>query len=280
MPRLDYSFYPFPYYGAKTMWVKWLLPYLDVPHDTYVEPFGGSGVVLFSKPQVPCEVYNDKNKAIVTFFRVLRDHKEEFINKLILTPISRFEFKTAIDIIQNPNNHSDIEIAWAFYTHITQCFNGDPSTRSWKFLPGKNFYLSLQGYPDRLIKIAARLATVALEHDDALNIIKRFDTPNTLFYCDPPYPHEARGNIGRYQYEMSNEDHIALAETLHNIKGKAVLSGYRCDLLNSLYSDWRSVDLPAKYSGVDAFKEQKLRTETIWLNFDPGPGPLFSLPPE
>ena len=40
---------------------------------------------------------------------------------------------------------------------------------------------------EKLAAAAHRLAGVALEHGDALELIARYDQPDTVIYCDPPY---------------------------------------------------------------------------------------------
>jgi DNA adenine methylase len=73
-------------------------------------------------------------------------------------------------------------------------------------------------------------------------VILRYDSPQTLFYCDPPYPHEAREDAKAYAYEMTARQHEALAELLRSVRGAVALSGYRCPLLDRLYGKWRRVD--------------------------------------
>ena len=82
-----------PYYGGKEYMLEDLLGFLPPPNAylKYVEVFGGSGVLLFNKPRSQIEYFNDKDKFVVKFFRVLRDNGEELIKRLALTPYSREE---------------------------------------------------------------------------------------------------------------------------------------------------------------------------------------------
>ena len=96
------------------------------------------------------------------------------------------------------------------------------------------------------------------------NVIKRYDSKNTLFYCDPPYPHESRGDPHAYGYEMTEADHERLSKLLHSVKGMVALSGYRCRLMDRLYSDWIRVDFPTRI--IHSVKEP--RRESLWLNYD------------
>lgn len=47
------------------------------PHRSYLEPFFGSGAVLFNKPPSAIETVNDIDGDIVNFFAVLREQPEE-----------------------------------------------------------------------------------------------------------------------------------------------------------------------------------------------------------
>ncbi len=116
-------------------------------------------------------------------------------------------------------------------------------------------------YEDCLVPIVERLRGVVIENKDALEIIAMHDGEKTLHYVDPPYPAETRDAGRDYAHEMTTEQHRALAELLHSVKGSVVLSGYPCDLYDKeLYPDWSRVERPALGDG--AVK----RTEVLWMN--------------
>lgn len=104
---------------------------------------------------------------------------------------------------------------------------------------------------------------VQIENRPAVEVIELYDDGETLFYCDPPYPHESRTDNKAYLYEMSNEQHRELATSVNSIRGKAAVSGYRCDLMDSLYDGWRRIDAPAK----KCHSVKKSRTEALWVNY-------------
>ncbi len=60
-------------------------------------------------------------------------------------------------------------------------------------------------------------------------MIERYDSPDTLFYCDPPYARETRSAPDVYRYEMTTDDYYELADVLNSAKGKVAISGYDCD---------------------------------------------------
>ncbi len=119
------------------------------------------------------------------------------------------------------------------------------------------------GSVDNLAWVAARLLRVQIECRPAVEVIKTYDSPDTLFYCDPPYPHESRGDAKAYGYEMSESEHRDLASLLHVAKGKVAVSGYRCSLMDEIYGDWRRADAPVK----NCHSIKKPRQEAVWMNY-------------
>lgn len=114
-----------------------------------------------------------------------------------------------------------------------------------------------------LPEIATRLLRVQIENRPALEVIRIYDSADTLFYCDPPYPHQSRGDSSAYGFEMTDFDHQNLSKLLHRIKGLAAVSGYRCDLYDELFSDWRRIDAPVKH----CHSIKKPRQEVLWVNY-------------
>jgi DNA adenine methylase len=85
------------------------------------------------------------------------------------------------------------------------------------FLPCKRIEL----IAGKLHATAERLRNVVIECSDYAEIICKYDTPETVFYCDPPY-FDFSAN-GRYQaFGAAKLDE--LFELLGNIKGKFLMS--------------------------------------------------------
>jgi DNA adenine methylase len=261
----------FGWYGGKYSHLDWLLPLL--PKTThYCEPFGGSAAVLLNRDPSPVETYNDLDGEVVNFFKVLRDNGDKLAKKIALTPFSREEFELAISL--PIKKITDLERARRFFVRARQVRTGLAQTASsgrWA-----NCTLTSRagmagavsrwlGSIDGLPEITQRLLRVQIENAPAIKIIKRYDSEETLFYCDPPYPHSSRGDSFAYAYEMTNEEHEQLSEILHNVKGKVALSSYHCDLMRSLYHDWICIKSPEKM----CHSVKKPRTEVLWVNYDP-----------
>jgi DNA adenine methylase len=119
------------------------------------------------------------------------------------------------------------------------------------------------GAVDGLPEIVQRLQRVQIENAPALEILERYDTKDTLFYLDPPYVHESRGDKNAYGYEMTDAEHFELATLLNQIKGRAVISGYRSSLYEKLFKDWIRIDAPIKICNSSKSERQ----ESLWMNF-------------
>jgi DNA adenine methylase len=119
------------------------------------------------------------------------------------------------------------------------------------------------GSIEGLSQVAERLLRVQIENRPAVEVISLYDAPDTLFYCDPPYPHQVRGDTNAYGFEMSDADHVDLARNLKSIRAKAAVSGYRCDLMDTLYRGWRRFDARTK----NCHSIKKPRQEALWMNY-------------
>lgn len=260
----------FGWYGGKYSHLNWLLPLL--PQAThYCEPFGGSAAVLLNRGPSPVETYNDLDGDLVNFFRVLREQKDALIEAIGLTPFSREEFELAIETTPE-TPISDVERARRFFVRARQVRTGLAQTAS----AGRWAHCLLTsragmagavsrwlGSVEGLSEIAQRLLRVQIEHAPALEIIRRYDSTETLFYCDPPYVHETRGDSKAYAYEMTDSEHRALAEALHQVEGKVALSGYDSPLMDELYGDWHKITAPPRT--VHSVKQT--RVEVLWTNY-------------
>ena len=104
---------------------------------------------------------------------------------------------------------------------------------------------------------------VIVEHRSALELVSRYDSPQTLFYADPPYLPETRTSETKYQHEMTQADHEALLDRLCNIQGMAVVSGYPSALYDGRLSGWRRV---SRHVQVFSTVGSNQRRETLWIS--------------
>lgn len=261
----------FGWYGGKFNHLHWLLPLLPSCHH-YCEPFAGSAAVLLNREPSPVETYNDIDGEVVNFFKVLREYPDDLVRMIGLTPFSREEFHRAVEV--DPSSLPELERARLFYVRARQARTGLAQTATLgRWANCKNTSRAGMsgavsrwlGAIDSLPEIAERLLRVQIENRPAIELIQLYDSPNTLFYCDPPYLHSTRGDDKAYAYEMDEDEHRRLAETLRRCKGKVAVSGYRNDLMDNLYDGRYRFDAPPKKT--HSIKE--LRQEYLWMNYKP-----------
>lgn len=263
----------FGWYGGKFSHLDWLLPMLPDCHH-YCEPFSGSGAVLINRSPSPVETYNDIDGEVVNFFRVLRDNYEELIRSIALTPFSREEYYLAI--YDSQENISDVERARKFYIRARQTRTGLAQTASLgRWANCKDTSRSgMSGVVSRwlgsitaLNDVAQRLLRVQIENRPALDVIKLYDSKDTLFYCDPPYLHATRGDTNAYSFEMDEEQYREFAKVVNKCKAMVAISGYDHPLMNELFKpgDWYKVQGPDKT--IHSTKGK--RAEILWTNYCP-----------
>lgn len=242
-------------------------------HTHYVEPYaGGLSVLLVKSPVNVSEVVNDINGDLTNFWRVLQNPTmfAAFQRRVQAVPFSEVEWREAES---SCNHDGDVGRAVAFFIHCRQSHAGRfrefatlsrMRTRRNMNEQASAWLTAIEGLP----AIHARLKRVVILHRDALDAIRQQDGPDTLFYLDPPYCRSTRTSPNVYAYEMTDEQHAELLDTLGCIDGRFLLSGYP----NRLYAKaasrfgWRHVDfdLPNHAAGG---KRKAREIERVWMNF-------------
>jgi DNA adenine methylase len=269
---------PIVWFGGKGMMVAKLLPLIP-PHRIYVEAFGGGASLLIAREPSEIEVYNDLNSGLVNFFRVLRDVKKfgTFERKANLMPYSREEFDHCKQTWATEQDA--IERAFRWFVIARMSFGGIFGS-SWSFgLTGSARGMASHvsrwlGAVEKLPEVSARLLRVQIEHKNALDLIRCYDTPETFFYLDPPYVLSSR-KCGGYEHEMSDADHQQLVGLLLDVKGKVLLSGYATPLHEELEragwqrKDWQvTCHVSGKTRATRGLSaEAKKRVESVWFNY-------------
>lgn len=251
------------WYGSKARLAQWIISHFP-PHFLYVEPFFGSGAVFFSKPPSASEIVNDMSDGVINFFTVLRDQPDALIRAILLTPYALAEYKACFD---EPATGNALEDARRFYCRVEMGFNGIDThnsgfRRERKGASARNVSVCSEfNSIAHLYDAARRLKHAQIDHEDAFSLIERYDSPETLFYIDPPYVYRTRGTERkRYEHEMDDTDQRRLADLLRGLKGMVILSGYPSALYDELYADWRCVT----HQTTDVAGGQQ--TECLWIS--------------
>jgi len=254
-----------PYLGGKRLLAKTIIP-LFPKHELYCEPFSGSATILLEKDPSIREILNDINSEMITLFRVVQNHLQEFIRNIEWLFLSRSEFNRlkAMD----PALMTDIQRAVRVYYLLRASYAGKIANPylgvSKSGGGGKDKPLSIYRVEESLYEIRKRLEGVAIENLPYQECITRYDGEDTLFYLDPPYwNHEkdyGKGIFGRDDFE-------ALKQLLLKIKGKFVMSINDLPAVRDLFSGFRFQHEKINYSAGSSNGSGKEASELIITNF-------------
>jgi len=271
------------YLGGKWRIAPWVISRLP-PHRIYVEPFGGAASVLLRKPRSPVEVYNDLDEEIAGIFTVIQDpaHRQlrkkksknvqqpncslpqcqALMRRLRRVPYGRVAFEQSFCPSRDPVVRAQRAITRAYLAfHHGSLFDlRKHSFSDARHRTGHAKSHEWPSYPRILPFVRRRLAGVVIERRDALDVIRAHDTPETLFYVDPPYVPSTRSDAS-YRCELTEERHAELLDRLRSVKGMVVLSGYPSALYDRELKGWQTAEKSTHAAG-----SSRPRREVLWLS--------------
>lgn len=259
----------FNYFGGKYQWVDQLYSFFP-EHKHFLDLFCGSMAVTLNKNNSELDTANDLDGSVINFFKVLREHPDELIRQLELTPVSRQEYKDCFPIF----NEDKIEWARRFFVRCRMSFQGSGLKEHTGFNAcirtsqgglSKNVTKYLNSVK-KLPEVIEKLKTIQIENLDYQECLEKYNSTEVFCYVDPPYELRKRNYKKWYNKEFETDnDHIDLRDSLNNFKGKSMVSGYESDLYKELYNDWTFIRLiPKRHS----MKGAKMQEECIWINYE------------
>ena len=276
------------YIGGKSKIGKWIVPFIPNDIETYVEPFSGMFWVYFNMdlkqyPNLKKIVYNDFNPLNYNLFNCVKNPTEllKAINSIECqqfgveeTPIHlKEQFQKFQREIFNEGfkvGNTDYETAAKYVYVLTQVFSGSkPETSSYIDLKGKykSKYLTFR---DKLSKpewVEHFIKITDVENMDFEDVIKKYDSPTSYFYTDPPY-----WKTENYysNHDFDRKDHERLANVLKLIQGKFSLSYYDFPILQEWFSKneytWEKKEF-AKAAAAKKGKTQNMGEELLIMNY-------------
>lgn len=251
------------YPGSKWGIAEWIISFFP-EHHSYLEPFFGSGAVLFNKQRSNIETVNDLDGNVVNLFACIREDPEKLARSIYLTPYSRQVYEKAFR--ETPRDRFEAALNFYIRLNMGHGFRTNGEKVGWKNdVQGRERSYASQDWcnlPEKIMQAAERLRGVQIENKPALELINRFNYKNVLVYCDPPYMLQARHGK-QYRHEMEDKGHEELLDALLNHKGFALISGYDTDLYNSKLAGWN------KYETVSYSQTCSKKREVLWMNYDP-----------
>jgi DNA adenine methylase len=276
------------YIGGKSKIGKWIVPFYDKDMETYVETFGGMFWCFFNMdlkqfPKLKRVVYNDFNPLNYNLFKCIQTPERllEEINNIpcqqkgeeVTDPIYKEQFNSFQSEIFNKDfkvGDTDYVVAAKYVYILTQVFSGSkPETSNFIDLKGKykSKYLTFR---DKLSKpdwVEHFLKITEVENMDFGDVIKKYDSPTTYFYVDPPY-----WKTENYysNHDFDREDHERLANTLKGIEGKFSLSYYDFEILSQWFPKndyiWQMKEF-AKAASAKKGEKQNMGEELLIMNY-------------
>ena len=247
---------------------KWILEYIP-DHQTYCEPFGGAASVLMNKERSQVEVYNDLEPSIVNLLRIVRDDADQLLSVLREVEYCKEVYLEHRDLYLSEAYHelSDMDKAVSAYIARRMSRGGVCGTFSWSkriYSTGPAEVHCWNSALQNFEHVSQRLQGVEILNEDASEIMKKYDGPDTVFYLDPPYLHSTRVSTNIYAHEMSEEEHRLLAVLCRRLEGAVVLSGYPSELYCELYEGWQKVSKDtANHSSHKGSKDRM--QECLWI---------------
>ena len=229
-------------------------------HTCYCEVFAGAAWLLFKKEESKVEIINDINVDLVTLFRVVKNHLDEFVRYLRWILIARDEFERFKK--ENPETLTDIQRAVRFYFVLKNSFSGRIKKPSFSISTCRLSSFNLLRVEEELSAIHLRLARVYIENKHYEDLIACFDRPDTFFYLDPPY-------YGCENYYgdgiFSRDDFGKMKEILKGLQGKFILSINNHPNIRQIFKDFRMVRIKTRYTA--ACTKHKTVTELLISNY-------------
>lgn len=218
--------------------------------------------------------------------------------------ITEEEYRTKWDELEEIRIEDQIERARMFYVLCMQSFSA--GLESWKSdrTPGTGkingaLRRYLNGIDENLAWAVERFRTIQIENHSFEYIIDRYDSPDTLFYLDPPYIHSTRGKAddivkeddetqeefdarvvnnrekSDYHHELTDDMHVQLVNQLLKVKGKFIMSGYDHPIYDRLddgekFFKVKLDDFAKACQATEKGAKKDIGEEFLWINFKIG----------
>lgn len=251
------------YPGSKWGLADWIISFFP-KHHSYLEPFFGSGAVLFNKPRSNIETVNDLDGNVVNLFEWIKRDPEKLAHEIYWTPYARQVYEDAFATV--PEDSLGKAVNFYIRLNMGHGFRTTGGKVGWKNdIQGRERAYASQDWanlPGRITQAAERLRGVQIENRPAAELIRRFNYPDVLVYLDPPYVLGTRHGK-QYRYELDDTGHEELLHAAKKHEGPVLISGYGSELYDRELKGWH------REEAVSLSQSGSKKKEVRWMNFRP-----------
>jgi DNA adenine methylase len=253
----------FPYYGSKYKQRSWIYEHFPKT-DIFIDAFAGTGTISTNLPfKVQRHVLIDSNERLTTLLGCIK-HEHHWLT----AEISRWDYeRTTYEQLKRWY----LAPEFPTYPHLQQaCLTYCVLSMSRGGLPSAGFSDDKRVLKDGLkAKVSQwsrhndildayheKLKNIEIIHGNALELLPKYDSPTTTYYCDPPYPLDTRTRNGAgYDDEFTTQDHAQLASVVRGLVGNVIVQSYAHDTYDALYEGWYTSDKTViKHTSSEAIK--------------------------
>lgn len=233
---------PLAWVGGKSKLTSTIIPLIPA-HTCYVEVFAGAAWVLFRKEPSKVEVINDINGDLITLYRVIQNHLEEFVRYFKWSLVSREEFQRLQRV--DESTLTDIQRAARFYYLVKNAFGAKIVSQCFGVANSSKPRLNLLRLEEDLSEAHLRLSRVTIENLPYHELIRRYDSKDTFFYVDPPY-WDCEADYGKGLF--NKDDFTQLRDQLTQCQGKWLVSINNVPQIRELFNGFNISEVKTSYS--------------------------------
>lgn len=254
------------YPGAKRKVIKKLVPFWNIEHQEYREPFAGSASIFFRKPLTKKNWLNDLDEDVSSVLLAIKNFPEELCDLInMTTPTVDLWLK-----MKNAQPNTIIGKAYRTIVRNRTSFSGILGANPIGGIQQNSQYtIDCRWNPERFCKniklCSEKLANVKITSSDFSKVIKAKGN-NVLLIIDPPY--YQRG-FNLYQKQFDIDDHIRLMEMLKKTNHKFLLTYDDCPEIKDLYQ-WANIIEESWFYSISNKIQRTKGKELFILNYDIG----------
>jgi DNA adenine methylase len=217
------------------------------------------------KPLSPSEVLNDIDGEIITLFRAVQNHPEELLRQIRWFLRSREEFNRLK--AAETASLTDIQRAARIYYLLRASYGGRHPAAGCHFSGKMNDQrpFSIYRIEETIYDVHRRLENVTIERLPYDECLRRYDSPDTFFYLDPPYwGHEKDYGCGIF----ARDDFSQLAEMLRAVAGRFLLSLNDVPEIRGIFTGFIFREVATTYHAGTRHGHGKKVVELLIANYD------------